>query len=156
MSGFFAQVARPAILAVSRSHGLRQVAERMPVTREVVHRFVPGENVPDALGSVRRLSPRISLPPRREVATGLQCAKDRQRRGVTGGERGSAPTDFPSVDGWAGNACPERANRSVYNGETLAGRLRWNCHCFQENASPSSTFTAPSALPFGLRCTYRC
>ncbi|HEV7421722.1 MAG TPA: proline dehydrogenase family protein [Mycobacterium sp.] len=55
MSGFFAQVARPAILAVSRSDGLRRTAERMPVTREVVHRFVPGETVPDALTSVDAL-----------------------------------------------------------------------------------------------------
>jgi proline dehydrogenase len=51
----FQRVARPAILAVSRSGGLRRTAERMPVTREVVHRFVPGETVPDALTSVDAL-----------------------------------------------------------------------------------------------------
>ena len=53
--GFFQQVARPAILAAARSDGLRRTAERMPVTRQVVHRFVPGETVGDALTSVAGL-----------------------------------------------------------------------------------------------------
>jgi proline dehydrogenase len=48
----FAKVARPAILAASRSDGLRRTAERLPVTREVVHRFVPGETSAEALSSV--------------------------------------------------------------------------------------------------------
>ena len=53
--GLFQQVARPAILAAARSDGLRHTAERMPVTRDVVHRFVPGETVADALTSVATL-----------------------------------------------------------------------------------------------------
>lgn len=48
----FEKLARPAILAASRSNRLRRTAERMPVTRDVVHRFVPGESIDDALGSV--------------------------------------------------------------------------------------------------------
>lgn len=48
----FQKLARPAILAASRSDRLRRTAERMPVTRDVVHRFVPGESIDDALGSV--------------------------------------------------------------------------------------------------------
>lgn len=48
----FQKLARPAILAASRSDRLRRTAERMPVTRDVVHRFVPGESIGDALGSV--------------------------------------------------------------------------------------------------------
>lgn len=55
MAELFTRVARPAILAVSRSQGLRRTAERMPVTRKVVHRFVPGETVADALESVATL-----------------------------------------------------------------------------------------------------
>jgi proline dehydrogenase len=51
----FQKVARPAILAAARSDGLRHTAERMPVTRDVVHRFVPGETVPDARACVGRL-----------------------------------------------------------------------------------------------------
>jgi proline dehydrogenase len=51
----FQRVARPAILAAARSDGLRRAAERMPVTRRVVHRFVPGESVDDALTSVSAL-----------------------------------------------------------------------------------------------------
>jgi proline dehydrogenase len=51
----FQQVARPVILAAARSDGLRHTAERMPVTRDVVHRFVPGETVPDAMASVATL-----------------------------------------------------------------------------------------------------
>lgn len=55
MSRIFDTVARPAILAASRSTGLRRTAERMPVTRRVVQRFVPGESVDDVLGAVARL-----------------------------------------------------------------------------------------------------
>jgi proline dehydrogenase len=51
----FQRVARPVILAAARSDGLRCTAERMPVTRRVVHRFVPGESVDDALTSVSAL-----------------------------------------------------------------------------------------------------
>jgi proline dehydrogenase len=51
----FHRVARPAILAVSRREGLRRTAERLPVTRQVVHRFVPGETVADAMDSVEQL-----------------------------------------------------------------------------------------------------
>jgi proline dehydrogenase len=51
----FHRVARPAILAVSRREGLRRTAERLPLTRQVVHRFVPGETVADALDSVEHL-----------------------------------------------------------------------------------------------------
>jgi proline dehydrogenase len=53
--GVFERVARPAILAASRVDGLRRAAERLPVTREVVHRFVPGETVADVLGTVEQL-----------------------------------------------------------------------------------------------------
>jgi proline dehydrogenase len=55
MAELFSRVARPAILAASRSDGLRRTAERLPVTRKVVHRFVPGETVADALKSVADL-----------------------------------------------------------------------------------------------------
>src|SRR5215213_2967177 len=51
----FRRVARPAILAASRREGLRRTAERLPVTRAVVHRFVPGETVADAMNSVEQL-----------------------------------------------------------------------------------------------------
>lgn len=51
----FTRVARPAILAASRSDGLRRTAERLSITRDVVHRFVPGETVADALNSVAAL-----------------------------------------------------------------------------------------------------
>jgi len=53
--GVFERVARPAILAASRSEALRRAAERLPVTRSVVHRFVPGETVGDALNAVEQL-----------------------------------------------------------------------------------------------------
>jgi proline dehydrogenase len=53
--GVFDRVGRPAILAASRSEGLRRTAERLPVTRDVVHRFVPGETVDDVLRSVAQL-----------------------------------------------------------------------------------------------------
>src|SRR4030081_4170180 len=51
----FHRVARPVILAASRQEGLRRTAERLPVTRGVVHRFVPGETVADAMNSVEQL-----------------------------------------------------------------------------------------------------
>ncbi|MCV7289826.1 proline dehydrogenase family protein [Mycolicibacterium wolinskyi] len=50
--GVFDRVARPAILAASRSRRLRRTAERLPVTRKVVDRFVAGETIPDALDAV--------------------------------------------------------------------------------------------------------
>ena len=53
--GVFDKVARPAIMVAARSDGLRRTAERLPVTRAVVHRFVPGETVEDALDSVAQL-----------------------------------------------------------------------------------------------------
>lgn len=53
--GVFQRVGRPVILAAARSDGLRNLAERMPVTRAVVHRFVPGETVEHALTSVAAL-----------------------------------------------------------------------------------------------------
>jgi proline dehydrogenase len=53
--GVFQRVARPAILAASRAEVLRRTAERLPITRDVVHRFVPGETVGDALHSVELL-----------------------------------------------------------------------------------------------------
>lgn len=55
MAGLFEKVARPAILGVSRSRGLRRTAERLPVTRHVVDRFVPGETVADAIKAVAQL-----------------------------------------------------------------------------------------------------
>ncbi|BBY59651.1 proline dehydrogenase family protein [Mycolicibacterium sarraceniae] len=48
----FASVMRPVILAAGRSHRLRHSAERMPIARDVVNRFVPGETVDDALAAV--------------------------------------------------------------------------------------------------------
>jgi proline dehydrogenase len=55
MAGVFANTLRPAIMAVSRRQGLRRAAEGMPVTRRVVHRFVPGETIGSALNSVASL-----------------------------------------------------------------------------------------------------
>lgn len=52
MAGLFANTVRPTILAAGRWEGLRRAAERMPVTREVVGRFVPGETVDRVLDSV--------------------------------------------------------------------------------------------------------
>ena len=53
--GVFSRVARPTILAASRSDRLRRIAENAPVTRDVVHRFVPGESTADVLTSVAAL-----------------------------------------------------------------------------------------------------
>jgi proline dehydrogenase len=43
--GVFDKVARPAIMAASRSDRLRRTVEKLPVTRAVVQRFVPGQSV---------------------------------------------------------------------------------------------------------------
>ncbi|AHC26852.1 MULTISPECIES: proline dehydrogenase family protein [Mycobacteriaceae] len=51
----FTRVARPAILAAGRRDGLRRTAQRLPITRAVVHRFVPGDTVQDAMASVADL-----------------------------------------------------------------------------------------------------
>ena len=52
MAGLFATTLRPAIMAASRREGLRRTAERLPITRRVVHRFVPGETIDSVLNSV--------------------------------------------------------------------------------------------------------
>jgi proline dehydrogenase len=52
MAGLFANTVRPAILTAGRSEGLRRAAERMPVTRKVVARFVPGETLDRVLDGV--------------------------------------------------------------------------------------------------------
>ncbi len=53
--GVFQKVARPAILAAAKRDGLRRTAERLPLTRAVVHRFVPGESTADVMNSVVQL-----------------------------------------------------------------------------------------------------
>ena len=55
MAGLFANTLRPAIMAAGRREGLRRAAERMPVTRKVVGRFVPGETVDSVLKSAALL-----------------------------------------------------------------------------------------------------
>jgi proline dehydrogenase len=55
LDAVFQRVVRPAILAAGRSDSLRRTAERLPVTRKVVHRFVPGETAGDALNAVEQL-----------------------------------------------------------------------------------------------------
>ncbi len=55
MAGLFAHTLRPAIMAAGRREGLRRAAERLPVTRRVMHRFVPGESIESALDSAAAL-----------------------------------------------------------------------------------------------------
>lgn len=55
MAGVFANTLRPAIMAAGRREGLRRTAERLPVTRKVVHRFVPGETIESAMDVVAAL-----------------------------------------------------------------------------------------------------
>jgi proline dehydrogenase len=55
MAGVFARTVRPAIMAAGRREGLRRTAERLPITRRVVHRFVPGETIESALNGVAAL-----------------------------------------------------------------------------------------------------
>jgi proline dehydrogenase len=55
MAGLFAHTVRPAIMAASRWEALRRAAERIPVTRKVVGRFVPGETIDSVLNSVGAL-----------------------------------------------------------------------------------------------------
>jgi proline dehydrogenase len=55
MAGLFANTLRPAIMAAGRREGLRRAAQRMPVTRKVVGRFVPGETVDSVLKSAALL-----------------------------------------------------------------------------------------------------
>lgn len=55
MAGLFASTLRPVILAAGRSEVARRAAERLPVTRRVVRRFVPGETIESALDRVATL-----------------------------------------------------------------------------------------------------
>jgi proline dehydrogenase len=51
----FQRVVRPVILSAARSSRMRRAAERLPVTRKVVDRFVAGVTVPEAVDSVAQL-----------------------------------------------------------------------------------------------------
>ncbi len=53
--GAFQKVVRPVILGAAQSSRMRRAAERIPVTRKVVDRFVAGETVPEAMDSVAQL-----------------------------------------------------------------------------------------------------
>lgn len=55
MAGPFATTLRPVILAAGRGEALRRAADRLPVTRRVVRRFVPGQTIESALNSVAAL-----------------------------------------------------------------------------------------------------
>ena len=55
MAGVFAHTVRPAMLAAGRADGLRRVVERSPVTRRVVRRFVPGDDLDAVLNIVAAL-----------------------------------------------------------------------------------------------------
>lgn len=55
MPGVFASTLRPAILAAGRGDVVRRAAQRLPVTRRVVRRFVPGETIESALNGVAAL-----------------------------------------------------------------------------------------------------
>src|SRR4051812_23482420 len=46
---------RQAILAASRSSRMRQLVENAPVSKQVVHRFVPGATVEDAVRASKEL-----------------------------------------------------------------------------------------------------
>lgn len=55
MAGVFRRIVRPVILAAGRSDGLRRAAERLPATRVMVRRFVPGETLARVLDTVAAL-----------------------------------------------------------------------------------------------------
>lgn len=55
MAGLFASTLRPVILAAGRGDAVRRAAQRLPVTRRVVRRFVPGETIESALDAVAAL-----------------------------------------------------------------------------------------------------
>ena len=46
---------RQVILAASRSHALRRAVENAPVSKQVVHRFVPGASTDDAVAATKAL-----------------------------------------------------------------------------------------------------
>ncbi|ORV99033.1 proline dehydrogenase family protein [Mycobacterium kyorinense] len=51
-AGLFGVAVRPVILTASRSDRLRRSAERLPLARKVVRRFVPGETLEQVLDTV--------------------------------------------------------------------------------------------------------
>ncbi len=76
--GIFQRVARPTILAASRSPRLRRTAERLPITRKVVDRFVAGETIPDALytvGGLRDSGRLVTVDYLGEDTTGIEDAE---------------------------------------------------------------------------------
>jgi proline dehydrogenase len=81
-SGLFAKTLRPAIMAASHSEGLRRTAEKMPVTRKVVHRFVPGSSIDrvlDSVAALRNSGRLVSIDYLGEDVTDLDGANDTVR-----------------------------------------------------------------------------
>ncbi len=107
MAGLFASTLRPVILAASKGHGLRHTAERLPVTRKVVRRFVPGETIDSVLDSVAVLRDSgryVSIDYLGEDVTGVDAANaavgvylnliDRLRASGDHGDAGARPLEI--------------------------------------------------------------
>lgn len=107
MAGLFASTLRPVILAASRGHGLRNTAERLPVTRKVVRRFVAGETIDGVLNTVVALRDSgryVSIDHLGEDVTGIDDANaavgvyldliDRLRPSEHHGDAGARPLEI--------------------------------------------------------------
>jgi proline dehydrogenase len=135
--GLFQRVARPAILGAARSDRLRRTAERLPVTRRVVHRFVPGETIDDAMSSVAtlRASGRlVSIDHLGEDVADAEAATANVeaylalldalgRRGETGG--GVRPLEVSLKLSALGQALPRDGEKiALENAHTICGRAQ--------------------------------
>src|SRR5699024_6862317 len=99
-----AAVLRRSILALSRSETLKQLAATMPVTSDIVARFVPGESTGDAVGAAKALAAENLFATMDYLG---EDTTDRARAEVTVG----AYTDL--IDGLSAVGLSERVEVSV-------------------------------------------
>ncbi|MFR9797047.1 proline dehydrogenase family protein [Streptomyces sp. MS06] len=94
----------PVILAASRSDRMRRLVSAAPVTKQVVDRFIPGENVDDIVPVIEDLT-----------AKGLELTMDVVGEDITAPEQAAAARDsyLALVDRLGGLGLGERVEMSV-------------------------------------------
>lgn len=168
MASAFETLARPAILAASRATRLQRAVERLPVTRRVVRRFVPGETVEAVLAAVadlratRRL---VSIDHLGEDVTDLAAADanvtaylrllDGLAERAEGVGDGAAPLEVSLKLSALGQALGRDGERVAYeNAHTICGRADEHGVWVTVDAEDHTTTDARLAIVAKLRADF--
>ncbi len=164
----FDTLARPVILAASRATRLQRAVERLPVTRRVVRRFVPGETIEAVLAAVadlrasRRL---VSIDHLGEDVTDLAAADanvaaylrllDGLAARAEGVVDGIAPLEVSLKLSALGQALGRDGERVAYeNAHTICGRADEHGVWVTVDAEDHTTADARLAIVAKLRADF--